>query len=975
MRALGLAAEAPECWNGPVGDDARLRVRVLGPLRVTGPEGADLTPSGSLQRRLLALLVLRRGRVTSAGLAAEALWPDAPGEHLGALQSQVSRLRRGLPDAVIDSVGGGYRLRPDAVTLDADQLATLLAGADPTTTAMAELERLLAGWHGPAYPELADTDEGRAESARLEDLGVRAAEFRAAAGLAAGRLDGLSADLRALADAHPFRERPRALLIQVLVAEGRRAEALRVYDEFRRLLAEELGVDPSAELAAAHAALLQDPLAPAWTPTTRVPVPATRLIGRDDLLVHVLDCCGTGRLVTLVGPGGVGKTRLALAVAGRLRDARPDGSVVFCELAAADPATAVDTVAAALGVDARPGEPMGNRLVSMLADLPVVLVLDNCEHVLEPVADLAVTLLAGCPRLTLVVTTRERLRVPGEQVVPIAPLDAVGEAAPAAELFIERARAAAPGFDPGSGEEVAEIVRRLDGLPLAIELAAARLHTHDLAEVASGLDRRVAFLSTGYRTAGRHASLGAAIDWSYGLLEPDLRRTFASLSVFAGPFGVRDAAVVGSGDPRVVEAALTALVERSLLQRTDQRQYLMLETLREYGAEQLTAAGQRDEVAERHAYCQVGWVESAWHRARQPGSAGFDAIDARLPELRNALAWLLAHGRVEDAGHLVVGLFEYCLLRLRPDVMLWSVAVIEADRAGSNRWACQLWAMRAYAAWMQGRMTDITEFAERAVAMAGERLPFEAVAIRGNVALFRGDLDEAADWYRRGIAASGPGSTARIFLEATLLLALGYAGDPRSEALAAAVLAAVGDEVTPHAAYAWFCAGEAVLASDPGLARRRLGRAMELAEATSASFVTGVAGSSRASLDARDGDPHQAAGAYVELIHHWRRAGMWSTQWTTLRSITGLLVRLGRFQDAAVLEGAVRATSGGHRIFGADEAAMRASSDRLRAALGDHAYEAARRAGAGLDWDGAVDHALACLRRPGARTTRPNPPS
>lgn len=947
---------------------------MLGPLRVTGPEGADLTPSGSLQRRLLALLVLRRGRVTSAGLAAEALWPDAPGEHLGALQSQVSRLRRGLPDAVIDSVGGGYRLRPDAVTLDADQLATLLAGADPTTTAMAELERLLAGWHGPAYPELADTDEGRAESARLEDLGVRAAEFRAAAGLAAGRLDGLSADLRALADAHPFRERPRALLIQVLVAEGRRAEALRVYDEFRRLLAEELGVDPSAELAAAHAALLQDPLAPAWTPTTRVPVPATRLIGRDDLLVHVLDCCGTGRLVTLVGPGGVGKTRLALAVAGRLRDARPDGSVVFCELAAADPATAVDTVAAALGVDARPGEPMGNRLVSMLADLPVVLVLDNCEHVLEPVADLAVTLLAGCPRLTLVVTTRERLRVPGEQVVPIAPLDAVGEAAPAAELFIERARAAAPGFDPGSGEEVAEIVRRLDGLPLAIELAAARLHTHDLAEVASGLDRRVAFLSTGYRTAGRHASLGAAIDWSYGLLEPDLRRTFASLSVFAGPFGVRDAAAVAPGDPHTVEEALTGLVERSLLQRTGRR-YLMLETLREFGAEQLEATGQRDEVAERHAHHQIGWVDAARHQARQPGAAGFVSIDAGVPELRNALAWLLAHGRVDDAGHLVVSLFEYCLLRLRPDVMLWSATVVEVDPADASRWASQLWAMRAYAAWMQGRMTDIGSFADRAVALAGESLPFETAAIRGNAALFRGDLQEAADWYRRGIAASDPGSVTTVFLEATLLLALSYAGDPLAPRMAESLLAGVGDQVTPHAAYAWFCAGEAMLGSDPALARRRLGRAMELAQATNASFVTGVAGSSHASLDARDGDPVEAAGAYLQLIQHWRRAGMWSTQWTMLRSITGLLVRLGQFREAAVLEGAVRASSGGHRIFGADEDALLAIGARLRTVLGPEAYEAARRAGAGLDWDGAVDHALVCLRRPEVRTTVPNRPS
>lgn len=436
-----------------MGDDARLEVRVLGPLQVTAPDGRDVTPTGPLGRRLLALLVLRRGRVTPVDLAAEALWPDTSHEHGGALQSQVSRLRRGLPDGVIDSVDGGYRLRPEAVRLDADELAALLIGTKPDAAATAELDRLLAAWHGPAYPELADTDLGREEAARLGELGVRAAEFRATARLADGRLDGLSADLWRLAAEHPYRERPRALLMRVLVAEGRRAEALLVYDEFRRLLADELGVDPSAELAAAHVALLADPVVPAWTPPTRVPVPPTRLIGRDELLADVLFRCGTGRLVTLVGPGGVGKTRLALEVAGRLRDAAPDRSVIFCELAGADAVTAVDTVAAALGIDARPGEPMGKRLVTMLAEPPVTLVLDNCEHVLEPIAELVVTLLAGCPRLTLVVTTRERLRVPGEQVVPTAPLEVAGTEGPAWELFIERARAASPGFDPGSGRK------------------------------------------------------------------------------------------------------------------------------------------------------------------------------------------------------------------------------------------------------------------------------------------------------------------------------------------------------------------------------------------------------------------------------------------------------------------------------------------------------------------------------------------
>ena len=233
--------------------------------------------------------------------------------------------------------------------------------------------------------------------------------------------------------------------------------------------------------------------------------------------------------------------------------------------------------------------------------------------------------------------------------------------------------------------------------------------------------------------------------------------------------------------------------------------------------------------------------------------------------------------------------------------------------------------------------------------------------ICANAALFEGHLDDAVEWYRRGVDASADDRAQRLMARSTQLLARGYGGDPGAADAAAELLAEIGDDRTPYAAYVWYCAGEADLAVDVDRARHRLGRAVELAEQTNASFVTGIAGASKTSIEARLGDPAAAAEEYRRLIAHWRRAGMWSTQWTMLRSIAGLLARLERHRDAAVLLGAVRATQAGHRIFGADDAALTELAARLRSELGDDAYEEALDEGAGLDGDDAVEHALRAL--------------
>src|SRR5690606_17429625 len=542
-------------------------------------------------------------------------------------------------------------------------------------------------------------------------------------------------------------------------------DALRVFDDFRRRLGDELGIEPSPALVAQHRGLLVGAPAPpapavAATPPSpsaapaalrRLPVPPTSLVGRDELAADVCDLAGERRVVTLVGPGGVGKTRVLLEVGRRLQEDRPERPVVLCELATADARSAVNVVAAALGVDARPGVPLADQVALVLGEAPLVLLADNCEHVLDAVAGLLEHLLARCPRLTVVATSRERLRVPGEHVYPVPALPVDGGDAPAVRLFVERARAAVPGFAPDRGElvTIAEIARRLDGLPLAIELAAARLHTHDLAEVAAAPAPRSALRTSGSRGSPRHASLAAAVSWSYGLLDVGLQRVFRALSAFAAPFRAADAAAVCDLDADTADAALAQLVERSLVVRTDDHRFALLETLRAFAAEQLARAGERDAVRDRHARRLVAWAADADRRLTVPGERVIDEIDAALPELHVALTWLVEQGEVERAGRLVEALRLYALLRLRPDVLAWAEKVTPLDPDDRSPVAPLLWVSAAYATWMAGDVAGHGRRVARARAAAeraGLPVPAPVATGLGNHELFEGRLDAAVRW-------------------------------------------------------------------------------------------------------------------------------------------------------------------------------------------------------------------------------------
>ncbi|MEV4014605.1 BTAD domain-containing putative transcriptional regulator [Nonomuraea angiospora] len=632
-----------------------MRFGVLGPVEARLPDGGPVAVGGPQVRSLLAMLLLEAGRPVSVGRLAAGLYGEhAPADVAHALQSQVSRLRRGLRDgAAVEFGPAGYRLAVDLDAVDAHRFARLagqgrqaLAGGDPAGAARL-LGQALDLWRGPALADVLDAPFAEAAAARLLEERLAAVEDRAEAALALGEHHAVAAELAELVETHPWRERARALLMRALYAGGRQAEALAAFEQARRFLGDELGVDPSAELAEAHLAILR--AEPAAAPALRrLPAQLTSFVGRSQELRELSTLPAGSRLVTLTGPGGTGKTRLAVEASGRV-----PGEVCFVDLSAlSDGAQVAPAVAAALGL--RESGPPEDRLVAALADRPVLVILDNCEHVVAGAAGLAHRLLAACPALRILATSREALGITGEVLFPVgqlavpAPDAALAEAlaCPAVRLFADRAAAVRHGFvvDAATIGAVRRICAALDGLPLAIELAAARLRSFTLDEVDARLADRFRLLSRGERTAApRHQTLRAVVDWSWGLLDPDEQALARRLTVFAGGATLADAervcgldGLAGSDD---VAAVLAGLVDKSLVEAHDGR-YRMLETVREYCAERLAETGEREECLRAHAECFTALAEAADQHLRGPGQLDRLArLDAEHGNLLAALGW------------------------------------------------------------------------------------------------------------------------------------------------------------------------------------------------------------------------------------------------------------------------------------------------------------------------------------------------
>lgn len=676
-----------------------MRVGILGPLRVVvdGTTGSETTAGdtaadigGARLRALLIRLALDTGRTVSAEALAQALWSDSePADRVHALQSLVSRLRRALPGGIpIRSVHGGYRLdlSPDAVdALLFERLARegkrALTDGD-AASAVRLLQEALDLWRGEALADAAQAPYAVAAAARLEELRLAATEDRVAAELeVGGEMPPLIAELERLTAAHPLRERLRRLQLEALHADGRQAEALTAYERYRRVLADELGTDPGQELQDAHLVVLRDeaPRQRRDGPRSNLPAPLTSFVGRDEERRQVRTELREGRLVTLVGPGGAGKTRLATTVAAGMTGEVP-GGVWLVELAPiTDPDGVAQAVVSALGLregggldgSSRPREPV-DRLVEALSVAETLIVLDNCEHLLETAARLAGDLLARCPRLRILATSREPFGIIGEALRPVAPLGlpertasatSAGDA-PAVRLFADRAAAVSPGFTLTDGNiaSVTGICRRLDGLPLAIELAAARLRSMSLEQLDGRLDDRFHLLGGGARTAlPRHRTLRAVVAWSWDLLEDGERAGAERLSVFSASFSPEAAGWLG-----IPPAILDALVDKSLIQLTDGPgpRYRMLETIREYGLERLAEAGEIARVRKAHAECFLDLAERAAPQLRGFGQLPWArALGAERDNLLTALHFARDTGDADTAVRLGAALWYFWTLQ------------------------------------------------------------------------------------------------------------------------------------------------------------------------------------------------------------------------------------------------------------------------------------------------------------------------
>jgi len=633
--------------------------RILGAVEVL-VDGTPAALGAPKQRAVLAMLLVNRRRVVSADALVDGLWGESPpASAVQSLQVYIHGLRRAVGAERIETAGRGYRAAVSEDELDLDRFerglergrAALEAGRAEDATD--ELRQAMALWRGSALADLPEESRRAAEADRLDELRLNALELRYDAELASGRHDAVVAELEALTAEHPYHERFLEQRVLALYRCGRQADALEVYREARRTLSEDLGLEPSRALQELERAVLrQDPslaAPPAPTRSTRpLPTPPTALVGRRLELAAVAALFRDEgvRLVTLTGPGGTGKTRLGLAVAEALEPELRDGALFVSLAPVSSPELLVPTIADALGVR-EGGRSLAEGVGEHLRERRILLVLDNFEQLL-PAAPFVADLLAAAPRLLVLATSRAPLRLAAEHEYPVPPFDTPAADLPfealvktdALRLFAARARAVDPAFelDDASAPEVARVCNRLDGLPLAIELAAARSKLLAPGEILERLEREPHLPGTGPRDApARQRTLTATIGWSYDLLGEDERLAFDRLGVFAGGCTLEAAEQVCDTSLDT----LATLVDNNLLRRRDSR-FLMLETVRHFAAERLQEAGDAG-VRRRHAEWLTELAETMVERtlAGEDAKEWLDRIQPEHDNIRAALAWSL----------------------------------------------------------------------------------------------------------------------------------------------------------------------------------------------------------------------------------------------------------------------------------------------------------------------------------------------
>jgi predicted ATPase/DNA-binding SARP family transcriptional activator len=744
-------------------------VVLLGPIELRRDGERVPVPSGKTTELLVRLALEAGGTVRSERLIDE-LWDDeAVSTAKNTLQSKVSQLRRALGDPAL-VVGGsaGYSLAIEASAVDALEVirlaeltATLLRAGD-ASEAHRSGSAALALFRGEVLADAGDAEWLRPHRARLDEVHAQLIEDEIAARLELGAAQELIGEIESLVAQYPLRERLRGQQMLALYRAGRQADALRAYQVARAVLADELGLDPGRDLQRLESAILgQDPAldlperpggrseARAHPRTGNLPATVSSFVGRVAELDDVCAQVSSRRLVTLIGPGGAGKTRLALEAASRLRASFDDGAWLVELAPVREGADVWSAAASVLGLDD------SARLEAFVSQRRILLVIDNCEHVIQDAAVLADRLLRAGSGVTILATSRERLGVTGELLCTVEPLAADDAAA----LFVERARAVGmAGADHDQAGTIARICDDLDRLPLALELAAARARSLSLNDIAERLGDRFGLLTGGDRTAQlRHQSLRGVVDWSYELLFTEEQRVFRQLSVFAGGFVLSAAQAVcahtdvPSGD---IADLISNLVDKSLVKMSHQAgetRYTLLETLAEYGRGQLRANDEDRDARDRHLAWAVTFAAEADIALRSSAQTTWvDKAVAERENIRAAVRWACEHGRADDAIAIVAGLAYawYISGSIKESLpLLTSALAMDGDTSAELRAVSEAWA-----GWMTqmagGASSEAVERAERAVVIAraaSSRTFALAVGFAAMFRAFRGLSAEAGE--------------------------------------------------------------------------------------------------------------------------------------------------------------------------------------------------------------------------------------
>ena len=1011
-----------------------MEFRILGSLEVV-EAGTPLPLGGHRQRAVLARLLIDANRVVPTDSLIDALWgDDPPATSVKTLQKYVSELRKVL-GSHLRTDPAGYMVT--AGDLDASHLERLVADARRARSAgdmegaAAKLETARALWRGPV---LADFDEPfvTPERARLDELRVAAAEQQLELDLALGRHREAAGELSELVGTHPLRERLWSLLMLALYRSGRQADALRAYERVRRLLRGELGLDPSPELRQLQGQILRnDPclVLPSTAPTN-LPHPLTSFVGREESLQALGALLGRERIITLTGTGGVGKTRLAIEVARRALAAHP-GGVWMVELAPVrDPDLVTAAVAGSVGVREQPGRHLIDVLADALAHRPrALIVLDNCEHLIGACATVVRRLVSASPALRVLATSREPLGIAGEATWPVPPLAVPADGSSADEtaraealrLFEARGRSVWPEFalDRENLEAVAGICRHLDGLPLAIELAASQVRVLDPGQIAAHLNDRFRLLQQRpQRPTDRHRSLRAAVEWSHELLSDQARRVFARLAVFAGSFTLDGAqAVAGEGD---VLQAVTELVDKSLLRRNPAgggvARYRYLETLRLYALEQLIHGGCEHDARMAHLRFHQELIHEATPHLEGPQELAWrQRLEAEEHEFDAALDWTRAHAPVAGL-RLAVSLRPYWFIQSRGQ--RGAAALISAldadpkapplDRAWALAFAAELAAEQGDAretpGWAQRAITIFRRAGDRRGEATGQCALGSALLNRGQIEradrVIQGaiqtfdDLGDVQDGLRARYLRGSVALQGADYQQAQLLLKECLAGwtrlgSPRGRARSLRMLAAVSCYQGELEAAARYCeeslAVFSALQDDPFVThakstladiRRLSGKSaqaqviyqevLEQFRSFGDRRCTGSMLRNLGVLAYGRQDHHSATSLFLDSMSVRYELGDDTGVAEALEGLTGPVLARGELRGAAVLLSAASSIRQAGHVppAPADQGVISQHLDELRRRLGETNFRAAWSEGATLDIDAAVAYAQRiCNRR------------